>query len=70
MISLINKGSYDKLILKGNFSDNELIEMSIYQVDKNKKTLQNKTTKNRLSVLHVNPSKVKMWIWAFLPRNL
>jgi len=40
MISFVNKGSYDKLILKGNFSDDELIEMSIYQVDKNKKTLQ------------------------------
>ena len=40
MIASINKGSYDKLSLKGNFSENEIIEMSIYQVDKDKKTLQ------------------------------
>ena len=40
MIASINKGSYDKLSLKGNFSENEIIEMSIYQVDNNKKTLQ------------------------------
>ena len=40
MIGLIDKGSYDKLSLKGNFSQNEKIEMSIYQVDKNKKTIQ------------------------------
>ena len=39
MIASINKGSYDKLSLKGNFSENEIIEMSIYQVDKDKKTL-------------------------------
>ena len=40
IIANINKGSYDKLSLKGNFSENEIIEMSIYQVDANKKTLQ------------------------------
>jgi hypothetical protein len=40
MIAKINKGSYDKLILKGNFSKNEIIEMTIYQVDKDKKTLK------------------------------
>ena len=40
MIASINKGSYNKLSLKGNFSENEIIEMSIYQVDENKKTLQ------------------------------
>jgi len=40
MIALINKGSYEKLNLKGNFSKNEIIEMSIYQIDKDKKTLQ------------------------------
>ena len=40
MIASINKGSYDKLSLKGNFSENEIVEMSIYQVDKDKKTLQ------------------------------
>ena len=37
---LINKGSYNKLNLKGNFSEKEIVEMSIYQVDKDKKTLQ------------------------------
>ena len=40
MIATISKGSYDKLSLKGNFSDTEIIEMSIYQIDNNKKTLQ------------------------------
>jgi len=40
MIASINNGSYNKLSLKGNFSENEIVEMSIYQVDKDKKTLQ------------------------------
>ena len=40
MIASIKKGSYNKLSLKGNFSNNEIIEMSIYQIDNNKKTLQ------------------------------
>ena len=40
MIAKINKGSYDKLSLKGNFSNDEIIEMTIYQVDKDKKALQ------------------------------
>ena len=40
MIANINKGSYDKLNLKGNFSENEIVEMSIYQVDEDEKTLQ------------------------------
>ena len=40
MIATINKGSLDKLSLKGNFSAKEIVEMSIYQVDKDKKTLQ------------------------------
>ena len=39
MIALINKGSYDKLSSKGTFSENEIVEMSIYQVDKDKKTI-------------------------------
>jgi len=39
MVAKINKGSYDKLSLKGNFSENEIVEMTIYQVDKDKKTL-------------------------------
>ena len=40
MIASIKKGTYNKLSLKGNFSANEIIEMSIYQIDGNKKTLQ------------------------------
>ena len=41
MIAKINKGSYDKLSLKGNFSERRNnVEMTIYKVDKNKKTLQ------------------------------
>jgi len=40
MIASIKKGSYEKLSLKGNFTENEIIEMSIYQIDKDKKTLQ------------------------------
>jgi len=40
MIAAIKKGSYDKLSLKGNFSENEIVEMAIYQVDNDKKTLQ------------------------------
>ena len=40
MIASITKGSFNKLSLKGNFSPNEIVEMSIYQVDKDKKTLQ------------------------------
>ena len=40
MIALINKGSYEKLSLKGDYSENEIVEMSIYKIDDNKKTLQ------------------------------
>jgi len=40
MIASIKDGSYSKLSLKGNFSENEIIEMSIYEVNKDKKTLQ------------------------------
>ena len=40
MIASINNGSYNKLSLKGNFSKYEIVEMSIYQIDKDKKTLQ------------------------------
>jgi hypothetical protein len=39
MIASIKDGAYNKLSLKGNFSKNEIIEMSIYQIDKDKKTL-------------------------------
>jgi len=40
MIGSIYKGSFNKLSLKGNFSTKEIVEMSMYQVDNNKKTLQ------------------------------
>jgi len=40
MIAEINKGSFDKLNLKGNYSKNEIIEMSIYKTGENNKTLQ------------------------------
>ena len=40
MIASIKAGSYNRLSLKGNFSKNEIVEMSIYQVDNNKKTVQ------------------------------
>ena len=40
MIASIKDGSYSKLSLKGNFSESEIVEMSIYQVDKDTKTLQ------------------------------
>ena len=40
MIASINNGSFNKLILKGNFTKDEIIEMSIYEMDKDKKTLQ------------------------------
>ena len=40
IIAFINKGSYDKLSLKGNFSQEEVVEMSIYKIDKDIKTLQ------------------------------
>lgn len=39
MIASIKRGSFNKLSLKGNFSQDEVVEMSIYQVDENKKTL-------------------------------
>ena len=40
MIAVINKGSYEKLSSKGNFSGDEIVEISIYQHDNDKKTLQ------------------------------
>ena len=40
MIAKINKGTFEKLSLKGNFSENEIVEMTIYQIDKDKKILQ------------------------------
>ena len=40
VIASIKNGKYEKLSLKGNFSKNEIIEMSIYQIDNDKKTLQ------------------------------
>ena len=40
MTASIDKGSYVKLSSLGYFTDNEIIEMSLYQTDKDKKTLQ------------------------------
>ena len=40
MIASIVNGSFNKLSLKGNFSQDEILEMSIYEVDEDKKTLQ------------------------------
>jgi len=40
MVAFINNGSYEKLSLKGNFSQEEIVEMSIYQINENKKSLQ------------------------------
>ena len=40
MIAEIQKGSYEKFVLKGNYSDNDKLEMSLYKVDKDTKTLQ------------------------------
>ena len=39
LIALIKKGSFEKLSLKGNFSENEVVEMSIYPNDNDKKIL-------------------------------
>ena len=52
MIASINKGSYNKLSLKGNFSEDEIVEMSIYQIDKDKKTLQVISDRARPFVKH------------------
>ena len=40
MVASINKGSFNKLSLKGNFTEDQIVEISLYQIDKNKKTLQ------------------------------
>jgi hypothetical protein len=40
MIAKVDNGSFQKLSLKGNFSDNEIIEISIYKLDQDTKTLQ------------------------------
>jgi len=40
IVASVKKGSYDKLSLKGNFSQDEIVEMSIYRINKDKKTLQ------------------------------
>tara|TARA_Y100000590_G_scaffold81362_1_gene90442 strand:- start:1265 stop:3502 length:2238 start_codon:yes stop_codon:yes gene_type:complete len=40
MIASMKNGGYEKLSLKGNFSSTEILEMSIYKIDKDKKTLQ------------------------------
>ena len=53
MNAKINKGSYDKLILKGNFSKNEIVDMTIYQVDKDKK------------ILHIISDRAKLFVKNF-----
>ena len=40
MIAMINKGSYENLSLKGNFTTNEIVEMTIYPGTEGKKILQ------------------------------
>ena len=40
MIAEIKNGSYEKLVLKGNYSNHDKIEMSLYKVDNDTKTLQ------------------------------
>jgi hypothetical protein len=40
MIANLKNGTFNKLSLKGNFSPEEIVEMSIYQVDNDKKTVQ------------------------------
>ena len=52
MIASIIKGSYNKLSLKGNFSSNEIIEMSIYQNENDEKTLQVISDRARPFVKH------------------
>ena len=52
MIATINKGSFNKLSLKGDFSPTEIIEMSIYQIDNSKKTLQIISNRARPFVKH------------------
>ena len=52
MIAKINKGSYDKLSLKGNFSEKEIVEMTFYQVNEDKKTLQVISDRARPFVKH------------------
>ena len=54
IIAFINKGTYDKLSLKGNFSEKEIIEMSIYQVDQDKKTVQIISDRARPFIKHFN----------------
>jgi len=40
MIASLSKGSYNKLSAKGNFSNEEIIEISIYQTDNDTRTFQ------------------------------
>ena len=52
MITSISEGSYSKLSSKGNFSDTEIVEISIYQLDEDKKTLQVFSDRARPFVKH------------------
>ena len=40
MVAKIENGSYEKLVLKGNFSDVDKVEISIYKIDDNTKTIE------------------------------
>ena len=40
MVAKIENGSYTKLVLKGNFSDEDKVEISIYKIDDNTKTIE------------------------------
>jgi|TARA_B110000438_G_C15815444_1_gene651735 hypothetical protein len=52
IIATIKNGSYSKLSLKGNYSINEIVEMSIYQVDSKTKTIQVISDRARPFVKH------------------
>jgi len=40
MVAKIANGSYEKLVLKGNFSDDDKVEISIYKIDENTTTTE------------------------------
>jgi hypothetical protein len=40
MVAKIANGSYEKLVLKGNFSDDDKVEISIYKIDENMTTTE------------------------------
>jgi len=54
VITLINKGSFDKLSLKGHFSNNEIIEITIQPIDGDKKALYVMSDRAKLFVKNFN----------------